>query len=94
VNESATAERSQRVYLYIDQLAALTPWSADRIRHMISEGKFIEGVHYFRPAGRRPVFKWKAVERYIEGENSQPIPLKNDQEEIDEETRQARALLN
>ena len=93
MNEAATAERPQRVYLYIDQLAELTPWSADRIRHMIREGTFIEGVHYFRPGGKRPVFKWPAVEAYIEGAPSQDNP-QTEKEVIDDETRQARALLN
>jgi hypothetical protein len=94
LNQRADAERPRRLYLYTDQLAELTPWSADRIRHMIKDGTFIEGVHYFRPGGRRPVFKWQAVEQYIEGGNGQIIRQHEDTEVIDDEARQARALLN
>jgi hypothetical protein len=58
-----------RAYLYIDQLAARTPWSEEAIRTMISRGTFKVGVHYFKPQGPggRPIFSWEAVVRYIEG---------------------------
>ncbi len=57
-----------RPYLYVEQLAEVTPWSQDAIRNMISRGVFSEGVHYFRPRGpgRRPIFSWRAVVEYIE----------------------------
>jgi hypothetical protein len=57
----------ERAYLYIKQLAEVTPWSQDQIRQMICRGMFKEGVHFFRPAGGRPVFCWKAVRDFIEG---------------------------
>lgn len=57
-----------RPYLYVEQLAEVTPWSQDAIRNMISRGVFTEGVHYFRPRGpgSRPIFSWRAVVEYIE----------------------------
>jgi len=60
---------SVRRYLYIEQLAACTPWSADAIRTMIARGTFKLGVHYFKPHGPngRPIFSWEAIVRYIEG---------------------------
>jgi len=61
-------EPAPRQYLFVDQLAEVTPWSAARIRNMICDGTFRERVHYFRGGwGRRPVFSWKAVVAFIEG---------------------------
>jgi len=61
-----------REYLYIDQLAELTPWSADAIRTLIARGVFKEGTHYYKPhgPGSRPIFSWRAVVNYIEGPDS------------------------
>lgn len=67
-----TTEREEsgivRPYLYVEQLAEVTPWSQDAIRNMISRGVFTEGVHYFRPRGpgSRPIFSWRAIVEYIE----------------------------
>ena len=63
-----------REYLYIDQLADLTPWSPQAIRTMIARGIFKENVHYFRPNGAvsRPIFSWTAVVQYIEGPQTKP----------------------
>jgi hypothetical protein len=82
----------RREYLYIDQLAELTPWSPQRIRGMIHEGQFVEGVHFFRPKGARtrPVFSWEAVVRYIEGERVGQKPM----EALDETARAVHALLD
>jgi len=58
-----------RQYLYIEQLAELTPWSPTAIRTMMARGDFREGVHYHKPHGRRsrPIFSWVAVREFIEG---------------------------
>lgn len=72
----------------MEQLAERTPWSPARIRNMIHAGIFKEGEHYFRgPWGRRPVFSWKAVVRFIEGRPNAK------QSEDDENLREARRLL-
>ncbi len=57
-----------RRYLYIDQLAELTPWTADAIRTMMARNTFQLGVHYFKPQGpnSRPIFSWDAIVKYIE----------------------------
>ena len=62
-----------RPYLYIEQLAACTPWSPDAIRTMMARGAFRLGVHYFKPHGPngRPIFSWDAIVRYIEGDTSE-----------------------
>ncbi len=71
-----------RQYLYIEQLAACTPWTPDAIRTMMARGTFKLGVHYFKPYGPsgRPIFSWDAVVKYIEGAEDVPqagdmIPL-------------------
>ena len=82
----------RRAYLYIDQLAEVTPWSPQRIRGMIHEGQFVEGVHFFRPKGARtrPIFSWEAVVRYIEGERVGGKPM----EALDETARAVHSLLD
>lgn len=57
-----------REYLYIEQLAERTPWSAKAIRNMITRGQLKLGVHFFKPQGpsARPIFSWEAIVKYIE----------------------------
>lgn len=64
-----------REYVYIEQLAELTPWSQDAIRTMMARGKFKRGVHYFKPHGEhsRPIFSWKAIVEYIEHEGQSSV---------------------
>jgi hypothetical protein len=86
-----------REYLYVDQLVELTPWSAGRIRNMIADGTFEEGVHYFRPngVGSRPIFKLSAVVEFIEGKRQPDARVAAALVEVlDEDTRKARALLS
>jgi hypothetical protein len=65
-----------RQYLYIEQLAELTPWSEDAIRTMMARGKFKRGMHYFKPHGEnsRPIFSWQAIVEYIENERQSSGP--------------------
>lgn len=58
-----------REYLYIEQLAELTPWTPQAIRTLVSRGKLKQGVHFFRPLGptSRPIFRWSAIQEFIEG---------------------------
>lgn len=89
-----------REYLYIEQLAELTPWTPDAIRTMIARHVFRLGVHYFKPHGRnsRPIFCWKAVREYIELGNAgtgETIPLANGSVvDLDEATTKAHRLLD
>ncbi len=64
-------------YVSIRELSELTPWTDQAIRTMISKGVLREGEHFFH-VGRRPVFKWEAIVRFIEHQEMQPqsgIPL-------------------
>ena len=87
-----------RRYLYIEQLAACTPWTTDAIRTLISRGAFKLGVHYFKPTGPngRPIFSWDAIVKYIEGEDAamgESISLADGTEiDLDEATAKAYRL--
>lgn len=95
------ARQLVREYLYIDQLADLTPWSPQAIRTMIARGIFKENVHYFRPKGAasRPIFSWAAVVKYIECEDSEAAPAgsvplaSGGVIDLDEAAKEARRLL-
>ena len=67
VNEPVPAE-TRREYLSAEQLAQVTPWSADAIEKMVRRGTFQLGVHYFQPHGRgtKLIFKWSAIVMLIE----------------------------
>lgn len=60
-----------RAYLNAEQLAAITPWSADAIEKMVRRGVLKLGVHYFQPQGRgtKLIFKWAAICEFIEADN-------------------------
>ncbi len=100
-NAAACNAGQLREYLYVDQLAEVTPWTAAAIRTMMARGIFIEGVHYFRPHGRgsRPIFSWRAVSHYIEGteahsESGDTIKLTDGTViDLDQATKQAARLL-
>ena len=60
------------VYLSLNELATLVPWTRHGIRRFMARGLLVEGVHWFRPAGPRThyVFKWNAIQEFIEGGQS------------------------
>ena len=53
-------------YLTIAEVAARLKLSAKTVRNKIAAGVFREGVHFFRPAGLGPRFKWSAVVAWLE----------------------------
>jgi len=58
-----------RPYMSIEQLAAVTPWTSEAIRRMVSRGRLQKGVHYFQLRARgQLVFKWEAIVALIERE--------------------------
>lgn len=68
----APAGLNRREYLSVAQLAELTPWSPQAIRTLVSRGKLRQGQHFFRPLGpgSHVIFKWSAIQEFIEGSNS------------------------
>ena len=66
-------------YLTIDDVAARLKVNRKTIVNRMSSGVYLEGVHYFRPAGtdRRgkawhcdPLFKWSAIVEWVEGQKA------------------------
>ena len=53
-------------YVTIAELAARLSLSTKTIRNKMASGIFREGVHYFRPPGLRPRFKWSAIMAWLE----------------------------
>jgi integrase len=58
-------------YIELKDFPKLTPFSAAAIRSYMHRGELVEGKHYFRAPGRgqrpgRLVFKWAAIEAWIE----------------------------
>jgi hypothetical protein len=60
-----------REYLSVHQLAAMIPYREQTIRNMMCAGELRDGVHYFRK-GRRVIFRWSAVQRWIREHASEP----------------------
>lgn len=55
-------------YLYIEELAKLTPWSVQAINTKVRRGELRRNVHYFQEHQRgRLIFKWDAIVQAIEG---------------------------
>lgn len=67
-------------YVSVAELAALTPWTPQAIRLMVSRGVLREGEHVFH-VGRRTVFKWAAIVAFIEQGRRPPprVPHYRDQ---------------
>lgn len=53
-------------YLSIEKLAARLDVKPKTIRNKMASGVFQKGVHYFRPKGLRPRFKWSAIVAWLE----------------------------
>lgn len=69
---SAPASQNRREYLSVEQLSELTPWTPQAIRTLVSRGRLRQGEHFFKPLGpgTRLIFKWSAIQAFIEGTNA------------------------
>ena len=57
--------------LTIAELAVRLRYAVKTVRNLQSQGEFVEGVHYFRPGGkRRPLYSWAAVEVWLRSPRS------------------------
>jgi hypothetical protein len=56
-----------REYLTMKELARRLGWESKTIKNKMAAGTFREGVHFFRPPGTDPLFKWSAVQAWVEG---------------------------
>jgi hypothetical protein len=59
----------KKEYLSLKELCEQIPYEAQTIRNLITQGKLVQGIHYFKPHGRL-IFKWDAIIEWIEGEGS------------------------
>jgi hypothetical protein len=53
-------------YLTIEKLSVRLDVRPKTIRNKMASGVFQKGVHYFRPKGLRPRFKWSAIVAWLE----------------------------
>jgi len=61
-----THQVSCEEYLSIRELSQRIPYAQQTIRNLMSRGVFKLGKHYVKPRGR-VVFKWSAVQAWLEG---------------------------
>jgi hypothetical protein len=55
-------------YLSIKELCKLIPFAESTIRNKMAKNELRLGVHYTKPGGGRPVFRWSIMKRWLEGE--------------------------
>jgi hypothetical protein len=72
-------------YLTIQETAQRLKLSPKTVRNKMSSQVFKCGVHYFRAPSLGPRFKWSAIEKWLESENSA-----TQQEEAGDEIPMAR----
>ena len=60
---------SSEEYLTINEVAARLKLSPKTVQNKMVSGIFRKGVHYFRPRGLGPRFKWSAVQAWLEAED-------------------------
>ena len=96
-SRAADVRQVAREYLYIEDLAALTPWSRDAIETMVRRGILRRGVHYFQPGGHRGrlIFKWSAIVSFIQEaqDNGKEGVIGGQAINVEEATRRLRRLL-
>lgn len=56
---------SVKPYIEYADFPELTPFTEATIRAAVHRRELVEGVHYFK-RGRRVIFKWSAIEAWIE----------------------------
>jgi hypothetical protein len=54
-------------YLTLAEAAELARCAPKTIQNLMQRRILVEGVHFFRPRGRRPLFQRDAVVAWIEG---------------------------
>ncbi len=54
-------------YLTVDELSSMIKYSKQSLYNLIYRKTFILGKHYFKPTPKKILFKWSAVQEWIEG---------------------------
>jgi hypothetical protein len=66
-------------YLTVSELAARIKYSPQTLYNFIYSKKFVLGIHYIKPTGKKILFIWSAIERWL---NSSGISDDNCQDNI------------
>ncbi len=69
-------------YLKIDQLAARLQLKPKTIKNRMVAGVFIKGIHYFKPDGMGPRFKWSAIVAWMEAGEQEQVKATDNGDEI------------
>lgn len=67
-------------YLTTDELYVRIKYDARTIRNQLKDSVLLEGIHYFRPFGRRKIlYIWESIERdlFIGASSLTTIPMAN-----------------
>lgn len=76
--EESCSVTEAKPYIAYGDFPSLTPFSEQAIKNAVHRRELKEGVHFFR-RGRRVIFKWSAVEAWIEGRvaetSEEPVDL-------------------
>ena len=78
--EPLVYSENESEYLTVDEVAQRLKVKKKTIQNKMTAGIFQRGVHYFRPSGLGPRFKWSAVVAWLEAQ--EPKADDNEQDEI------------
>jgi len=54
-------------YFTVDELSSKIKYSKQSLYNLIYKKTFILGKHYFKPTPKKILFKWPAIQAWIEG---------------------------
>lgn len=68
-------------YLTVKELSERIKLAKQTIYNMIHKKEFVLNTHYYKPKAKIILFKWSAIEKWLEGDNpdlneSIPCPIK------------------
>lgn len=64
-------ENNPEEFLTVHELSCKIKFARQTIYNMIFKGIFIQGIHYIKPRPKKILFKWSAVQEWME-----PTPSK------------------
>jgi excisionase family DNA binding protein len=67
----------QTEYLTVEELSERIKFSKQTLYNMISKGEFILQEHYLKPRPKKILFKWSAIEEWMENASSKSNPKRN-----------------
>ena len=64
----------QTEYLTVDELSQRIKFSKQTLYNMISKGEFILQEHYLKPTPKKVLFKWSAIQAWMENASCKSNP--------------------